>query len=172
MQEKKDPETHTHENKSDANCSTSRSTAPAIASGNGTSLLLDGSSFIFPVLRPSRVDLPREPEVIELQNRLSQLKLSNKAIEDRENARIASTKELLEKESRKGLRSAEFIRRSQTPWFVMLPYKLLCWLLGETRVSIGLWVNLVGGWLLSIPGYGIPGKWCEASRSSRSLRSP
>lgn len=108
--------------------------------------------------------------MIELQNRLSQLKLSNKAIEDRENARIASTKELLEKEARKGLRSAKFIRRSQTPWFVILPYKVLCWLLGESKVSIGLCMFLVRdvyyrypgivfgglfgrGYLLSIPGY-------------------
>lgn len=82
--------------------------------------------------------------MIELQNRLSQLKLSNKAIEDRENVRIASTRALLDKEARKGLRSAKLIRRSQTPWFVILPYKLLCWLLGETKVSIGLCMFLVG----------------------------
>ena len=92
----------------------------------------DGCSFVFPVLRPSRVDLPRDPEVIELQRRLSELKLSNKEIADREDKRIAATQAFLKEETRKGLRQAEFILRTQTPWFVMLPYKILCWLLGET----------------------------------------
>lgn len=87
--------------------------------------------FIFPVLRPSRVDLPRDPEKIELQARLDNLKLSNKAIADREETRIAATQALLRDENRKGLREAGYILRSQTPWFVMLPYKMLCWLLGE-----------------------------------------
>lgn len=86
---------------------------------------------MFPVLRPSRVDLPRDPCVVELQARLGELKLSNKAIEDRETVRIAATKAFLEDESRKGVRDAGYILRSQTPWFVMVPYKVLCWFLGE-----------------------------------------
>ncbi|CAM9677289.1 unnamed protein product [Ectocarpus sp. 12 AP-2014] len=84
---------------------------------------------VFPVLRPSRVDLPQNPEVVDLQNRLGELKLSNKAIEDRETARIAATKAFLEDESRKGVRAAGYILRSQTPWYVMAPYKALCWFL-------------------------------------------
>lgn len=87
---------------------------------------------IFPVLRPSRVDLPREPGVVDLQTRLGELKLSNKAIEEREISRIASTKALLEDERNKGNRQAGFILRSQTPWFVMVPYRVLCWFLGES----------------------------------------
>lgn len=88
---------------------------------------------IFPVLRPSRVDLPCDPKVIELQEGLGELKLSNKAIEEREITRIAATKALLEDEQRKGLREAGYILRSQTPWFVMVPYRILCWFLGEKR---------------------------------------
>ncbi|CAM9496956.1 unnamed protein product [Pylaiella littoralis] len=84
---------------------------------------------VFPVLRPSRVDLPKDPEVVDLQRRLGELKLSNKAIEDRETARIAATKALLEDETRKGIRDAGNILRSQTPWYVMVPYKILCWFL-------------------------------------------
>lgn len=84
---------------------------------------------VFPVLRPSRVDLPRDPKVVELQARLGELKLSNKAIEERETARIAATKAFLEDESRKGVRDAGYILRSQTPWFVMVPYRALCWFL-------------------------------------------
>ncbi|CAN0169411.1 unnamed protein product, partial [Ectocarpus fasciculatus] len=87
---------------------------------------------VFPVLRPSRVDLPQDPEVVDLQQRLDELKLSNKAIEDRETVRIAATKAFLEDESRKGVRAAGYILRSQTPWYVMAPYKALCWFLGET----------------------------------------
>lgn len=83
------------------------------------------------MLRPSRVDLPRDPGVVDLQARLAELKLSNKAIEDRETARIAATKAFLEDEARKGVRDAGYILRSQTPWFVMVPYKVLCWFLGE-----------------------------------------
>lgn len=90
-----------------------------------------GSRSIFPTLRPSRVDLPRDPEVKKLQKRLRELKLSNKAIEDREIVRIAATQELLEEEARKGNREAGMILRSQTPWFVMMPYRMLCWFLGE-----------------------------------------
>lgn len=86
---------------------------------------------VFPVLRPSRVDLPKDPEVVDLQRRLGELKLSNRAIEDRETARIAATKALLEDETRKGIRDAGNILRSQTPWYVMVPYKILCWFLGE-----------------------------------------
>ncbi|CAM9735018.1 unnamed protein product, partial [Laminaria digitata] len=87
---------------------------------------------VFPVLRPSQVDFPRDPAVMDLQSRLGELKLSNKAIEDRETVRIASTKALLEDESRKGLMDAGNILRSQTPWFVMVPYKVLCWFLDVT----------------------------------------
>lgn len=89
------------------------------------------------MLRPSRVDLPRDPEVTDLQRRLSKLKLSNKAIEDREIARIAATKAFLEEEARKGIKDAGNILRSQTPWFVMVPYKVLCWFLGENLFTGG-----------------------------------
>ncbi|CAN0361403.1 unnamed protein product, partial [Hapterophycus canaliculatus] len=68
-------------------------------------------------------------EVTDLQRRLSGLRLSNKAIEDREIARIAATKTFLEEEARKGIKDAGNILRSQTPWFVMVPYKVLCWFL-------------------------------------------
>lgn len=73
--------------------------------------------------------------MVDLQNRLNELKLSNKAIEDRETVRIAATKAFLEDESRKGVRAAGYILRSQTPWYVMAPYKALCWFLGETLAS-------------------------------------
>lgn len=98
---------------------------------------LDLDSSVFPVLRPSRVDLPRDPGVVELQARLGELKLSNKAIEDRETDRIAATKAFLEDEARKGVRDAGYILRSQTPWFVMVPYKVLCWFLGERDMGGG-----------------------------------
>lgn len=91
-----------------------------------------GYRSVFPVLRPSRVDLPRDPAVVDLQRRLGELTLSNKAIEEREIVRMASTKAFLEEEARKGLVDASNILRSQTPWFVMVPYKALCWFLGES----------------------------------------
>ena len=113
---------------------------PARPGGSTVPPLLDSS--VFPVLRPSRVDLPRDPGVVELQARLGELKLSNKAIEDRETARIAATKAFLEDECRKGVRDAGYILRSQTPWFVMVPYKVLCWFLGELRASTRGWVDV------------------------------
>lgn len=114
-------------------------------------LLLSLDSSVFPVLRPSRVDLPRDPGVVELQARLGELKLSNKAIEDRETARIAATKAFLEDESRKGVRDAKYILRSQTPWFVMVPYKVLCWFLGE------IWGDEVGRGIAPVFWWGVGG---------------
>lgn len=88
-------------------------------------------SSVFPILRPSRVDLPQDEAVIELQRKLAELKLSNEAIAKREEVRIANTKLLLEEQRNRGLIEAGTILRSQTPWYVMLPYRWLCWLLGE-----------------------------------------
>lgn len=94
-------------------------------------LLVHKQSSVFPVLRPSRVDLPTDPAVSELQLKLEGLTLSNEAIATRETVRIASTKELLEQQRNIGLIEAGTILNSQTPWYVMVPYKALCWFLGE-----------------------------------------
>lgn len=95
-----------------------------------------GNRSIFPELRPSRVDLPRDPAVQELQRRLGELQLSNEAIWQREKSRIASTRELLEKQTRQGLIQASILLQSQTPWYVMLPYRFLCWGLGKCALLL------------------------------------
>jgi hypothetical protein len=60
---------------------------------------------------------------------LAKLTLSNEAIARREDDRIREFQEFIRAESARGLGIAASIRRQDTPWFVMAPYKTLCYML-------------------------------------------
>ncbi|KAG5179955.1 alternative oxidase [Tribonema minus] len=60
---------------------------------------------------------------------LRQLTLSNEAIARREDERMARFEAFVRSQARAGLGIAADIQRSDTPWFVLAGYKLLCWML-------------------------------------------
>jgi CRP-like cAMP-binding protein len=86
---------------------------------------------IFPEIRPSAASTAAEydPAVKALREKLAQLTLSNERIAVRERVRMKATRDYVSKSSRSGLAIAQKIDAASTPWFVMIPYVILCWLL-------------------------------------------
>jgi hypothetical protein len=81
-----------------------------------------------PAAQPLR-DSPLSEETLQLQARLKELKLSNSAIEKREEHRIKAARAVAADAARVGVTLARQIHDERLPWFITGPYKLLCWLL-------------------------------------------
>lgn len=68
-------------------------------------------------------------KIKELRNKLSQLTLSNKYVEEKEKVRIAATNELLKSKEVSTLRLARQIRQAETSIIVLIPYWIACFFL-------------------------------------------
>ncbi|CAM9311168.1 unnamed protein product [Discosporangium mesarthrocarpum] len=84
---------------------------------------------VFDKLHPSLASSPPDKSSRELQHRLTGLKLSNKAIMEREDRRIEARVKFLKGEARKGIIEAQEILAMKSPWVVWYPYRFLCYFL-------------------------------------------